>query len=70
MACSRSTVVASVGNFDGLGEYDRQVADGGVEIDADLLAQHVFPLRQGELGLRYGELGIGQLLLRVIDIER
>ena len=41
-----------------------------IEIGADLLAQRIFPLRQGELGLRHGDFGVGQLLLRVIDIQR
>ena len=57
------------GKLDGFRKYDRQIAERRVEIDADLLAQDVFPLRQREFRLRYGELGVRQLLLRVINIE-
>src|SRR5438045_1997512 len=58
------------GHVNSLGEDDRQRAYLLVQVRANLFAQRVLLLRQRKSGLRYGQLRGGQLLLRVVNIER
>ena len=58
------------GRVDRLGEDDGEFAGGGIEIDSHLAAQGVLGLFQAELGLRNAQVGGGQLLFGVINIER